>query len=622
MTRLAALAAALLLGLAILGSAPQGASAEPLVGLSSAALAACPDCATPMGGAQAINLFERIWQLQGGGPVSFVPPTDASIPATYDFAADAEAFFVRQEALATASNAATRVTVAGLVTDVAEAAGAVPAAAEVAAVGSTLTFGSVATALAPLAIGVGGAYLMHKYVIPAATGGTSNGPSRAPTNEQLRWMASDGTATLFPSIGSTAARPVIAKPGAWVVWFQGSWTYFNAGQFQNVAFDTPDGCAADLAGTLAGHVVPMTVDGWCANGRGAKMRYLTPGELSKNAGPLTRASTPPAGATTVAPGPQPSRTAVATALSNMLNSPDGALTGHNLAKWIEHNIYAPTHGGTLAGGPTSATSGTAPEDPTVAMATVPNCIGDSYAACVTKLTDAGLAGGSRVDLGFDGAVLTKPAGATVSTNPAAGARVDTATQVTVTTNPDDADYPRLVPDPAPGTMTATQYNSTLTGAGLTPDPHVLTDDAYDPAYGPDVVIGPRVSPRPGTKVHKGTTVTYTANPSSAPDPASGASGDCGLTPPSYAFDLSPLTSANLGSKVPFSLVGWVATQTAGVATAAERPNPSFTAFGVTVDMAFLANLEGPIAALRMLLALLLWLGVAWFLYGKTIGRGG
>jgi hypothetical protein len=77
---------------------------------------------------------------------------------------------------------------------------------------------------------------------------------------------------------------------------------------------------------------------------------------------------------------------------------------------------------------------------------------------------------------------------------------------------------------------------------------------------------------------------------------------------------------NLGSKVPFSLIGFVAGSVGGVAMAGERPNAVFSAFGETVDLGWLANLDPAITVLRTLLAFLMWIGVAWFLYGRTIGR--
>ncbi len=139
------------------------------------------------------------------------------------------------------------------------------------------------------------------------------------------------------------------------------------------------------------------------------------------------------------------------------------------------------------------------------------------------------------------------------------------------------------------------------------DPASRTDD-------PTAEPAPEPTPTP-TATPDG---SGTSDPGLAPDGAAA----CGLTPPSQPFDLSPITAAGLGSKVPFSLVSFVGSGVAGVGGDAARPNASFRLLGATADLSWLANLDPLVGRIRLILTVLLWLGVAWFLYGKTIGRGG
>lgn len=76
----------------------------------------------------------------------------------------------------------------------------------------------------------------------------------------------------------------------------------------------------------------------------------------------------------------------------------------------------------------------------------------------------------------------------------------------------------------------------------------------------------------------------------------------------------------MGDKVPFALVGWIGSATTGLAVDGRRPNATFSAFGESQDLGFLANFDGLVGVLRLVLIFLLWIGVAWFLYGRTIGR--
>lgn len=257
-------------------------------------------------------------------------------------------------------------------------------------------------------------------------------------------------------------------------------------------------------------------------------------------------------------------------------------------------------------------------DPTASYATIPNPepaeVATDYAA---RLDQLGFTAVTTTVLPPAEANLTLPADAVVAVDPAGGTRVTTETAVRISANPAQADMPLAVPMSLSG-ETATAYRDRLQGLGLLGRIEVLTDPNLD--FGPDAVTS--TSPAAGTRVAQGTEVQIRANPTTAPAPSAGASpGGCGLTAPSTAFDGSPLTNANLGSKAPFALVGWLSQSTAGIASGgSERPQANFTALGATVNLGFLANFDPIIGVLRLALTFLLWIGVAWFLYGRTIGR--
>jgi hypothetical protein len=258
------------------------------------------------------------------------------------------------------------------------------------------------------------------------------------------------------------------------------------------------------------------------------------------------------------------------------------------------------------------------EDPTTNYATVPNPEPAEVATVYAqRLDQLGFTNVVTTVLSPEAADLTLPADAVVGVDPAGGSRVELATEVKIAANPAEADMPRAVPAALSG-ETADAYRERLASMGLLGRTTVLTDP--NPDYGPNEVTS--TSPTAGTRVAQGSEVEVRSNPSTAPAPSAGASpGGCGLTAPTAAFDGSPLTNANLGSKAPFALVGWLGSSTAGLASGGtERPQASFSALGATVNLGFLANFDPIIGVLRLALTFLLWIGVAWFLYGRTIGR--
>src|SRR5437588_4285985 len=80
-------------------------------------------------------------------------------------------------------------------------------------------------------------------------------------------------------------------------------------------------------------------------------------------------------------------------------------------------------------------------------ATIPtSCIAATPTACKSALTAAGFSvTPTEVTLSTSGADLTKPAGAVVTTSPAAGSVVDTATAITLSENPNPLPVVILTP---------------------------------------------------------------------------------------------------------------------------------------------------------------------------------
>jgi hypothetical protein len=146
---------------------------------------------------------------------------------------------------------------------------------------------------------------------------------------------------------------------------------------------------------------------------------------------------------------------------------------------------------------------------------------------------------------------------------------------------------------------------------------VLPESETNLEYGPAEAVSQQ--PAPGERAQYGTEPAVKVNPTTAPVPG-GTGGSCGLTPPSASFDLSPFANAQLGNKVPFSLIGFLGGAADGVVTASARPDAGFSVLGVGGDLTMLGDLDPAIGAFRLALAFLLWLGVGWFLYGRTIGR--
>lgn len=178
---------------------------------------------------------------------------------------------------------------------------------------------------------------------------------------------------------------------------------------------------------------------------------------------------------------------------------------------------------------------------------IPNCDGLITAACTDLIEELGLE--PQLDeLDWNGAHVDKPAGTVVQTQPAKGNEVEVPSKVIVTTNPDEAGMPILIPQPNPG-ETYDDYVARL-NPQLTPERNDLEAPYVDVGDGPDVVQ--QTAPKPETRLDpsKDHTVRVDTNPSDVPVPAGG-----GWSPPPIPdIDMDPLLSTGLGCTVfPFGL---------------------------------------------------------------------
>lgn len=254
--------------------------------------------------------------------------------------------------------------------------------------------------------------------------------------------------------------------------------------------------------------------------------------------------------------------------------------------------------------------------------TVPSCAGDLYAECAARLQAHELVP-VRTTVTMPEVDLEKPAGAVLSIDPAGGAQVDPGTTVTVRTNPDEADYPKVVPRPLPG-ETAEQYRVRVADAGW-PDAKIhvitLTEATADPDLGPNVVV--RTQPPPETRVRPQELpeVEIYANPPTMPPPdgggGGGGTGGC-ERPPIRAFSLPAL--ADVPRTFPFGIPFWIADALDRFVGAGTAPKFTFTFLGysLTVDMKWTqpaVNVVRPViiicAAIGMLVALANLLGGFW-----------
>lgn len=163
-------------------------------------------------------------------------------------------------------------------------------------------------------------------------------------------------------------------------------------------------------------------------------------------------------------------------------------------------------------------------------AEVPNCFltEQSATTCKSTLESSGF---TKVEIDvvtWQHAVVTKPADAVISVEPAAGSIVETTTKLIVDANPKTSEMPVAIPFIQYGTETGTQYKERLEREGWTKvSVQTLTETATDPSIGPNDASYTVPSEGSETAPGKATPITVEQNPSDAPSPSEGG----GITPP-------------------------------------------------------------------------------------------
>lgn len=259
-------------------------------------------------------------------------------------------------------------------------------------------------------------------------------------------------------------------------------------------------------------------------------------------------------------------------------------------------------------------------DPYATTVDVPDCGAYLWGECAEKLEEAGLEP-SRVKLDWETAVLTKPADAVLETEPAGGAIVETGSKVTVTTNPEEAGMPFIIPAPESG-ETYDEYAARVTPT-LDPSRVTVGADFYDPSTGPDGVI--RTVPESGTRANPATEteVDVHTNPSDAPP----ATPMTWTAPPVSSIDLSPLSAVAIGcNDFPFGIFCWIGSGLTAWGPGGECPQlgvPFGSSIGLDDELAFDTCLFEPaMEIVRPVLILLAAFSLAYFFAAAAMGLGG
>ncbi len=176
--------------------------------------------------------------------------------------------------------------------------------------------------------------------------------------------------------------------------------------------------------------------------------------------------------------------------------------------------------------------------------------------------------------------------------------------------------------PAYSGKTWTEYQSLLSGLGLSIKLGVVGQAAASPELGPNAVL--TVNPQSGTRVAAGSTVEVIANPATIAAPSS-APSDNGIASPQEdaplpAIDLSPL-NVGLADKFPFGVPGWVAGKLGGFGGGEACP---VFEHDLPFDRKIKADgcvIEPARAIYRPVLVVCSFLGLAWMFMGAAMGFG-
>jgi hypothetical protein len=228
---------------------------------------------------------------------------------------------------------------------------------------------------------------------------------------------------------------------------------------------------------------------------------------------------------------------------------------------------------------------------------------------------------------WETADVSKPAESVLRQSPVGGSVVETAVSVTVEENPSPAAMPLFLPKPEPG-ENATHYKERVEREGWTKvTTHIDTEPSTEVSPGDVTKVDPDPEARldPSTEPKTKTEVVIHVQPEASPEPglppgAGFSSPGCGLTPPTASINLTPVTSHSFGSVFPFSVLTWLSGTFSGIAESPREPHAVLHVFGSEVET---GNGFAPLATVftlvRDTIAAFMWLGVAWFLWNRTIG---
>jgi hypothetical protein len=245
---------------------------------------------------------------------------------------------------------------------------------------------------------------------------------------------------------------------------------------------------------------------------------------------------------------------------------------------------------------------------------VPDCTGLLWLPCKKELEELNLVP-ERFELGWETAVLTKPADSVVEVA-GAGNKVVPTTKVKVITNPDEFGMPLVIPQPETG-ETYSHYAARL-NPGLSPTRHDLEAPFIDPTTGPNGVVS--VEPKAETRLNPATEheVKVSTNPADAPVPVAG------WVPPGIpAIDMGPLSGIPSPCSVfPFGLLCWVGEAFAQFNTSGVCPNVAVPVAKTTFDITLCGETTETIMGyLRpaMLLAFIVGCGFLFARATKAVG---
>lgn len=250
---------------------------------------------------------------------------------------------------------------------------------------------------------------------------------------------------------------------------------------------------------------------------------------------------------------------------------------------------------------------------------VPFCTELLATACKALMEEKGFTSVEISPVTWEHAVLTKPANAAISSNPAFGSHVETSHHIDISANP--ATMPLVIPAPNTG-ETATHYKERLETDGET-NVTISTraENDTNPHVGPDEVAG--VSPAVGSATNPdgSTEIRVEANPSSASAPVEGSEGIGGPTLPGFNIP----NFAILCHGFPFGVPCWLAETVESWSVTAVAPEwgiEDFTVEGHVIHGAKfqLSRLEPIMEKVRIAMLLFSTIGLVLLFY--RFARGG